>query len=626
MAQMRTWSDSSGKHQMKAKFVEVTDGKVKLEREDGSEFSIELKKLSDADQKYVAEQQGGDDPFKAVPSKKKATKRDEDEEEQPRPVKRKRSRPVEENEEDAESESPGKLVKPKWSNATAIPLTPSKEKWSVKIAAPAESETPRRTRAIPLPPKVDFFEGAKALVVNAACGRAVVGYNWDKHGAGSHTRLVVCSIEKGKLLTTATTSGVMVPLALRDNGFEVVMCSDEFGFGKHDRLELWKLTPSGITREFRWTPYDDIQGAERDVKWAQFIDADRLATMSAGGRLAIWSMEKVQPICYLDAKAAGGCIPAISPDRKYIVFAADKDICVLDIEAQEVVALLTPPKMTFPQFAFTPKGTRLACGALDRIYVWDFATGNLYREISTYGIHLDSVICPSEDHVLAGKQMLFDMESQVKLWNYQGGELAALCGSACLFEVSGFGQSPAGALVSATIPQPGVQEALKKAMADPEFFVLRPGTAVRLDVSALTDAAEREKAQGSLTQKLTANGFVVDPGGTITLVASTETGKQTEIAYRSIGFGMHGVRIYKFQEYTSRLRFVYNGKEAWNGRCGNEPGFVHLKQGESMEQVLRQHEMPNYAYFQSVELPKLLTKPTGAPTVGASQVTISGVR
>ena len=274
----------------------------------------------------------------------------------------------------------------------------------------------------------------------------------------------------------------MVPVALRDNGFEVVMCSDEFGFGKHDRLELWKLTPSGITRLVQWTPYDDIQGTDRDVKWARFIDANRLATMSAGGRLAIWSMQKVQPICYLDAKALGGCTPAMSPDRKYIAFAADKEIGILDVDAQEVVATLTPPKMSYPQLAFSPKGTRLVCASFDHIYVWDFATGNLYRELSTFGIHIDSVICPSEDHVLAAKHILFDLESQVKLWEYKGPELAALCGGTCLFTVSNL-QGPA-ALVSLVIPQPRRTGALEKAMADPEFFVLRPGTTVRLDLTA----------------------------------------------------------------------------------------------------------------------------------------------
>ena len=152
-------SDSSGKHQIKAKFVELSDGKVKLEREDGSNLAIDLEKLSEADQKYVAEQQAEENPFKPIP--KKAVKRDEDDEEQPRPAKRKKSRAAEETEDDAGSESPAKFVKPNWSKAAMIPLMPSKEKWSFKVAPPTQSEESPRPRAIPLPAKVDFFEGAQ---------------------------------------------------------------------------------------------------------------------------------------------------------------------------------------------------------------------------------------------------------------------------------------------------------------------------------------------------------------------------------------------------------------------------------------------------------------------------------
>src|SRR4051812_25722354 len=64
-ADLRTWSDASGKFTLQAKFIASKDGKVTLQRPDGSQFEIELAKLSPADQKYVAEQvKGEDNPFK----------------------------------------------------------------------------------------------------------------------------------------------------------------------------------------------------------------------------------------------------------------------------------------------------------------------------------------------------------------------------------------------------------------------------------------------------------------------------------------------------------------------------------------------------------------------------------
>jgi hypothetical protein len=56
-ADMRTWSDASGKFKIQGKFVSNDKGKITLEKPDGTEMEIELKKLSTADQKYVADQE-----------------------------------------------------------------------------------------------------------------------------------------------------------------------------------------------------------------------------------------------------------------------------------------------------------------------------------------------------------------------------------------------------------------------------------------------------------------------------------------------------------------------------------------------------------------------------------------
>src|SRR5262245_39843395 len=65
-AELRTWTASTGKFTLKAKFVALADGKVTLEREDGSQVEIELAKLSAADRKYVEDvRKQADNPFKA---------------------------------------------------------------------------------------------------------------------------------------------------------------------------------------------------------------------------------------------------------------------------------------------------------------------------------------------------------------------------------------------------------------------------------------------------------------------------------------------------------------------------------------------------------------------------------
>ena len=71
---------------------------------------------------------------------------------------------------------------------------------------------------------------------------------------------------------------------------------------------------------------------------------------------------------------------------------------------------------------------------------------------------------------------------------------------------------------------------------------------------------------------------------------------------------------------------MYQGQEAWRSQAANVPFFVRLKEGETMEEHLRQHEKPNYKFFETVELPKLLTRPNGQATLGSSRILPGGIR
>jgi thiol-disulfide isomerase/thioredoxin len=53
-AEVRTWTDSSGKFSVEAEFVELQKGKVVLRQEDGKTLGVPLKRLSAADRAFVA--------------------------------------------------------------------------------------------------------------------------------------------------------------------------------------------------------------------------------------------------------------------------------------------------------------------------------------------------------------------------------------------------------------------------------------------------------------------------------------------------------------------------------------------------------------------------------------------
>jgi hypothetical protein len=53
---MRTWTDRSGKHHIKARFRGMEDGKAKLEKEDGTVLRIPPTSLCDEDRQFIGEE------------------------------------------------------------------------------------------------------------------------------------------------------------------------------------------------------------------------------------------------------------------------------------------------------------------------------------------------------------------------------------------------------------------------------------------------------------------------------------------------------------------------------------------------------------------------------------------
>jgi WD40 repeat protein len=596
----RTWSDTTGQFKVKAKFVSMSGGKVTLEQEDGEKIEIELSKLSPADRKYAIEQRSAENPFR-----------------------KKSESPFKPKSNEAGNASPEPSVTSvDWSASKIVDANPTTPGW--RLATSGHAAGNLKPQIIRLPAKTNFFEKCKGLAMSPAAQRAVIGYGLGNPNEAGATRLAVVDLAGGKMLTTATTPGQFAPLALSDDGKRVLMRSDDFGHGKHDKLELWTIEDGAIRRTSRWIPYYDVRGADRDVHWAEFLADGRLATCSSAGRLAIWELEPLGPLYQLTV--ARGCTPALSPDRKQIAFATEKEVGVLDPANGSVLVAREFPTTHNPTLAFSPDGRRLACAGFDKLYVWDAGTGEQQREIQFQHVHVGGKLdWAGNEHVLVGGHTLLDLERQIRFWDYQGGEIGGSVAGLGVFVASEGDRGP-GALIIAKIPHEAANARLAKAMAEPDFLVLKPGTTVAIDVSGLADADRRDNVASALRTKLEANGCRVADGGTITLKAATEVGKERDVTYHTFGMPF-GNKTYKVREHISKLQFDYQGKPAWQSSSVNIPFFVRLKEGETMEQYLKAHEKPNYDWFDKVQLPKLLTKPTtGAPGLGTSRVTTAGLR
>ncbi|MFO0808064.1 MAG: SHD1 domain-containing protein [Gemmataceae bacterium] len=606
-ADFRTWSDSTGQFSVKAKYISFASGKVTLQQEDGSQVEIEVTKLSAADQKYVADERRkaenpfkrsdkGDSPF--MPKGKSAAA-------PPAP---------------ATDDPPLTIVH----SASARPVDLGTNDWKIPTSSVSQSELP--ARGIRIPAKNSFFERTSGFAVNESARMAVVGYTLDQPKPQGVTRVVLIDLAGGQVQPPAMASGQFVPLSLSANGERILMRRSEFGGGNNDRLEVWSLAGGVVSKSLRFVPYDDFKSGERDVVWAAY-SGDRIVTQNGGGKLVVWSSRPNLKAEYTMAVQGNGT-PAVSTDGKLLAFSTGKEVGILDIAEGRMLGLRALPKENpaFPAFAFSPDGTRLACAAFDRLYVWDLATGDVFREFPFQGIHVaGQVMWTGPDHVLVGGRTLFDLDKQIRLWDYSGHEQVQFAGGLCWFVVSEGDRAP-GAVVGAKVPQASVRDLLAKRLAEPDFFVLKPGTAVALDTSGLMDVGERGPVEAALRMKLQALNCTVGNLGTIALTASTDGGKEREVTYHTFGVPF-GNKTHKVKEYFSRVKFVYQGKSAWESSASSVPGFFHLKKDQTIEQFLKESERPSYRFFETVELPKLLTKPSGGtPGLGQTHVTTLGLR
>jgi len=136
-------------------------------------------------------------------------------------------------------------------------------------------------------------------------------------------------------------AGPITPLALSDAGDRALVRMDEFGFGNSYRLELWDLASDGLRKAWSIAPYGDMEGGDRDVKWARFLGPDRFATLGGKGKLVVWDLEPVKPrtIVAVDEN----CTPGLSPDGRFLAFGDKGNVGVLEVESGRIAALQTIP-------------------------------------------------------------------------------------------------------------------------------------------------------------------------------------------------------------------------------------------------------------------------------------------
>ena len=631
-AEPRTWTDSTGKITIRAKLISSEKGKVTLEKLDGKRVEIDLNKLSRDDQKFLLRMPTAEeDPFKPV-----------------EPFK-----PVMPDAEKVKPIADVEMTTPDHAAAVIVSLVPTNAQWKFAGgAAPNADVVP--SRVLPLPQKASHFEKVTGADVSLAAGKLAVGYAWDDRAKpdGGTTRVVVSELAGGKRPVVASVPGTYELIGLTGTGDKLLMKKADLGPGKSDSLELWIAAADGVKKLAKWEPYNDINAQNRSIRWAAMLEGKRAVTCNPGGKIVVWDLDPIAPKFVLQAHA--GVVPGLSADQKFLAFATDKELGILDLVKGEVVCArpLQGGPLPWPQLSFSPSGKKLGCLSTTKLFVYDAASGQFEREVVSPTVMKPGEMAWASDELfLAARQTLIDVTTGLQVWNYLGIEALASAGGQ-FWLIASASDRDAGAAIPTKLPQPAAVAAMEKARNDPTFFALKPGSVLKLDVSGVEDESKRDEVTKSLTSQAEKAGFKIGEDGTVTLSASTAKGKVETLVVTSGGGGPFGMprppfggpfgppggrgkgTEYKVQEYNSRLSIKSGGKELWQYSLGSIPnGYspfgntIERRQDQTVADYIKEnYEKPNYSVFSRVELPKLLTRDANRATLGSSHLSPSGLR
>jgi hypothetical protein len=616
--ELRTWSDKSGKFKLTAKFLELKDGKVRLEQENGKTVGIPIEKLADADRKLAEElAEEGDD-----------------------------GGPVASEESTGPSEgveiSQAATIEPQDVNWDSVPTAdPSFDgQWKVDLD-PAPDVTPLAPKAVPLfdalkskDPKeeIGFFNQVDALMFARDRGVACLATTDSAPGLDEKSFVQRVDIEAGQALETVQFAGKMKALAVSPDGERLLMCSKDLQSQISPRLSLWKFDSGTVRHVATWNPLPDGK-ADRDApQFGLFIDANYAVTVSRWDSLVVWKVSTGEPA--YSFRVERDAFPAVSPGSKYLAVPTENGLFVLNSRTGEPVGKLPTAGRLWAVMKFSPDGRRLAGLTTSMLSVWDLESGERYREIPIdcrTGRAIDWV---SNDQILVNGEKLVDLERRIPYWKYQIATRSATHaygeGGGVFWYVLTSDDRKQRGIFGAVLPHDVAKKALA-AVDIEKLLVLKPGAKVSIDVNNVRGTPEeKEKITGALTAKLRELGVDVASDGPLVLTARTKQMAPEQVSYVPFGASNRddGQQMKAtVQSFENWLGLLEGGQTIWenSSTSGGAGGIISIKQGQSLQQALEPWQRPDLSFYSRVAIPRDMVRTSQLGLLGANALTHQGI-
>lgn len=635
-AKPRTWTDKTGKFKIEAKFVELKDDQVTLERADGRTVSMALDKLSDEDQKAA----------------KELAKQTADEE-NPFEPKGKDANPFEPAKGGAANDE--KPTEADWSEAEQIVVN-DPGAWALKIEAAAVSSKKLSTKAIMLGKggaskstsgttgkskakstgsPSSFFENFDSVIFNETRTEAFAVVVDKPPGQPQTIKIHRCDLTEGKSSEPLVLPATLKPVDIDSSG-ELLLARTDFFFGNKGiegptEVSLWQLDGKEIRHRITWNPNEPGNVHKQPPSLAKFVDSDHVLTLCFPSKLTLWDATKARAIYKMELTAGTSGAIAISPGHKYLAAPVNNGLYVFDALTGQTAGKVSGDPGPITALSFRPDGKQLAALSSQRLQIWDTETGDVYRDIYfSWPIHATKIDWVADGYVLVGGENLVDLERRIVLWQYQhdGGVVTnpnyGVVGGVFWHGLTSRDRTERG-LFRAVLPNDDAKKMAASLKPD-QLLAVKPGAVISLRLSVSGAPADQERVSSSLKSRLKDLGMIVANDSKVTLEVSTETGQTRQIEYRKFGaFG--ATEKATVTEQISRLRLVEQGKTLWEAvAISGAPFLIHMKQGESLQDALAPYQKPNLGFFDTARIPQYIARPHEKGAYGATSLTPQGMQ
>jgi len=650
----RIWSSKGGKHQIRAKFIDLVDGMVRLERPNGDITRLPLEKLSQKDQDYVqntGKPKEEEPPASATPQGLQVGDRIEAEQFSKwqlgtvLEIDYKRNR-VRVRFDDGRGPPRGwpvdldELRYPDTFQQPVLVKPPSPESF-LKTVRPDYADVDRlvadgtsldrvepdplvatswKPRAVRLGGKQDFFEDPTDFAIVASPTPLAMIVHVNRHHDEVRPRVELIDLQTRKTLATGPAPAGTGKLALSPTGTTVATSpGDHGGPDSTGRIDFWKIAGKNIEHWNSFVPYVMNSWPELDPEWTAWLDDERFFTVNNEGQLILWQVEGAKAIYELLIDR--GAKPILTHGRKYLVVPTSAGVQFFDARSGELEAVIGAGNCLNASLAFSPSGKQLAIVSDGFVDVLDVTTGETTRSFPCEGANdREGVAWIDEDYLFTADGLVINVPLRLTAWKYEihGGLVKSMEGTHWVLLENLANQSQV--LTPLELPPPEVVDAVSQLDTE-QLLVVRPGDVISVDVQ-ISDSLLEKEVKRSLAEALVEAGMKLGDDAALKLVARTSTGKTEKVHYRSFhSFRDEGETI----DVTSRvyeLELLLDGRVVWQRKATHSaPMHLQLQEGESTRSAIARVMKPRAGSFRG-RLPSYVVRPEFLEPLGKSKLSL----